>query len=230
MLLTLLILLSFFRNPDLLHRLMGESLWNFHLGIPTNDPPLFKNLVFADGIVRFAGGEPTEEAKAIFAFIPKLRRTFLSTLPAPEPLRQATTTSFSTPTASPSTAGTIRERTPPPSAKPMWRKIDPMKNRMHLNKVWTALPLFLGALSFLSFALYFYSANHAPYSYTNCILAGPVFSLIGMIFSFLTRKSRKAYPNLWICGLIACSLGFILCALILAILIFFLAATVTGGL
>lgn len=49
-------------------------------------------------------------------------------------------------------------------------------------------------------------------------------------FSFLTRKSRKAYPNLWICGLIACSLGFILCALILAILIFFLAATVTGGL
>lgn len=85
-------------------------------------------------------------------------------------------------------------------------------------------------LTFLSFALYFYSANHAPYSYTDCILAGPVFSLIGMIFSFLTRKSRKAYPNLWICGLIACSLGFILCALILAILIFFLAATVTGGL
>lgn len=112
----------------------------------------------------------------------------------------------------------------------MWRKIDPMKNRMHLNKVWTALPLFLGALSFLSFALYFYSANHAPYSYTDCILAGPVFSLIGMIFSFLTRKSRKAHPTLWICGLIACSLGFILCALILTILIFFLAATVTGGL
>ena len=60
---------------------MRESLWNFHLGIPTDGPPLFKNLVFADGIVRFAGGEPTEEAKAIFAFIPKLRRTFLSTPP-----------------------------------------------------------------------------------------------------------------------------------------------------
>lgn len=81
LLLTLLILLSFFRGPDLRHRLMGESLWNFHLGIPTDDPPLFKNLIFADGIVRFAGGEPTEEAKAIFAFIPKLRRTFLSTPP-----------------------------------------------------------------------------------------------------------------------------------------------------
>ncbi len=103
-----------------------------------------------------------------------------------------------------------------------------MKNQMHLDKVWTALPFFLGALSFLCSLLL--SANHAPYSYTDCILAGPVFSLIGMIFSFLTRKSRKAYPNLWICGLIACSLGFILCALILAILIFFLAATVTGGL
>lgn len=81
LLLTLLILLSFFRGPDLRHRLMGEPLWNFHLGIPTDDPPLFKNLIFADGIVRFAGGEPTEEAKAIFAFIPKLRRTFLSTPP-----------------------------------------------------------------------------------------------------------------------------------------------------
>lgn len=81
LLLTLLISCPFFRNPDLLHRLMGESLWNFHPGIPTDDPPLFKNLVFADGIVRFAGGEPTEEAKAIFAFIPKLRRTFLSTPP-----------------------------------------------------------------------------------------------------------------------------------------------------
>ena len=125
-------LLSFFRNPDLLHRLMGELLWNFHPGIPTDDPPLFKNLVFADGIVRFADGEPTEEAKAIFAFIPKLRRTFLSA-----------------PTASPSTAGTIGERTTPPSAKPMWRKIDPMKNRMLQSKPWIALPLFLGALSFL---------------------------------------------------------------------------------
>ena len=48
--------------------------------------------------------------------------------------------------------------------------------------------------------------------------------------AFLTQKSRKAHPALWICGLIACSLGFILYALILAILIFFLAATVTGGL
>lgn len=74
-------LLSIFRGPDLLNRLIGESLWNFHLGIFADDPPLFKNLVFADGIVQFAGGEPTEEAKAIFAFIPKLRRTFLSAPP-----------------------------------------------------------------------------------------------------------------------------------------------------
>ena len=81
MLLTLLILLSFFRSPDLRHRLMEESLWNFHPGISTDGPPLFKNLVFADGIVRFADGEPTEEAKAIFAFISKLRRTFPSTPP-----------------------------------------------------------------------------------------------------------------------------------------------------
>lgn len=51
------------------------------MGFPPTTRPLFKNLVSADGIVRFAGGEPTEEAKAIFAFIPKLRCIFLSTPP-----------------------------------------------------------------------------------------------------------------------------------------------------
>ena len=110
----------------------------------------------------------------------------------------------------------------------MWRKIDPMKNRMLQSKPWIALPLFLGALSFLcSFLLQCQPCAlllHRLHPCRACLL------LDRDDFSFLTRKSRKAYPNLWICGLIACSLGFILCALILAILIFFLAATVTGGL
>ena len=205
---------------------MEFSPWDSH----RRPAPFLKILFSPTGLSGLPAANPLRKPKPSSLLSPSSAAPFFPPLPAPEPLRQATTTSFSTSTASPSAAGTIGERTTPPSAKPMWRKIDPMKNRMLQSKPWIALPLFLGALSFLSFALYFYSANHAPYSYTDCILAGPVFSLIGMIFSFLTRKSRKAYPNLWICGLIACSLGFILCALILAILIFFLAATVTGGL
>ncbi len=80
-LLFLLCLLFLLRSPDLRHRLMGEPLWNFHPELPTDDPPLFKSLTFAGGIVRFSGGEPTEKAKAILASIPKLCRTFLAAPP-----------------------------------------------------------------------------------------------------------------------------------------------------
>ena len=40
--------------------------------------------------------------------------------------------------------------------------------------VLLAMPLALGVLSLLSFALYYYSANHPPYAYTDVIAAGPV--------------------------------------------------------
>ena len=40
------------------------------------------------------------------------------------------------------------------------------------------LPLILGISSFCTFALYYYSANHAPYSYIDVICVGPIFSFI----------------------------------------------------
>lgn len=105
-----------------------------------------------------------------------------------------------------------------------------MKNKTSESKIFIAAPLILGALSLLAFALYFYSANHAPYTsytYTDVIIAGPILSFIGVIISYITRESRKAYPTLWICGLFACSFGFIICVMVILILIVFVAARIS---
>ena len=57
-------------------------------------------------------------------------------------------------------------------------------------KKMNSIPLICGLLSIVAFLIYFYSANHAPYSYTDIILLGPVFSFVGLIFSIITRKER----------------------------------------
>lgn len=103
-----------------------------------------------------------------------------------------------------------------------------MKDRTPKNKILIAVPLILGISSFLTFALYYYSANHAPYTYTNIIVAGPILSFFGVIISILTRKIRKMYPTLWICGLITCLFGFIVCVLIILLLIMIMAAAFNG--
>lgn len=103
-----------------------------------------------------------------------------------------------------------------------------MKDRISKNKILIAMPLILGISSFLTFALYYYSANHAPYTYTNIIVAGPILSFFGVIISILTRKNRKMYPTLWICGLITCLFGFIVCVLIILLLIMIMAAAFNG--
>lgn len=103
-----------------------------------------------------------------------------------------------------------------------------MKDRTPKNKILIAVPLILGISSFLTFALYYYSANHAPYTYTNIIVAGPILSFFGVIISILTRKSRKMYPTLWICGLITYLFGFIVCVLIILLLIMIMAAAFNG--
>lgn len=99
-----------------------------------------------------------------------------------------------------------------------------MKDRTPASKKLIALPLILGITSFLTFAFYYYSANHAPYTYIDIILVGPVLSFIGMIISIITRKSRKMYPTLWTCRLITCLFGFIICALIIVLLIMIMVA------
>lgn len=52
-------------------------------------------------------------------------------------------------------------------------------------KKMNSIPLICGFLSITAFLIYFYSANHAPYSYTDIILLGPVFSFVGLIFSII---------------------------------------------
>jgi hypothetical protein len=82
--------------------------------------------------------------------------------------------------------------------------------------------------SFLAFAIYFYSANHAPYKYTDIILAGPVFSFVGIVISIIMRKSRKQYPMLWFSGLFVCLLGFLVCVCIVLLLIAIMVAAFKG--
>ena len=57
--------------------------------------------------------------------------------------------------------------------------------------------------------LYFYSANHAPYTYIDVIFCGPLCSFIGIVISIITRKTRKIHPALWISGIISCMLGYL---------------------
>lgn len=99
-----------------------------------------------------------------------------------------------------------------------------MKEKRSVNKILASIPLILGIFSLFSFALYFYSANHAPYTYVDVIILGPVFSFIGIVFSIITRKSRKIYPALWISGVISCMFGFIICILVFIALISLMAA------
>jgi hypothetical protein len=103
-----------------------------------------------------------------------------------------------------------------------------MKDKRSSMKTLIALPLILGIASFLTFAIYYYSANHAPYQYTDVILAGPVLSFIGIIILIITRKSRKQYPTLWAGGLFVCLLGFLICVCIIALLIAIMVAAFNG--
>ena len=84
----------------------------------------------------------------------------------------------------------------------IWGK-ERMEDKKPVNKKLMVLPLILGISSFCTFALYFYSANHAPYTYTDIILVGPILSFIGVIVTIITRRSRKLYPlsliHIWRC-------------------------------
>ena len=103
-----------------------------------------------------------------------------------------------------------------------------MKYRKPASKKLMLLPLILGISSFFTFALYYYSANHAPYAYTDIIIVGPILSFIGVIISIVTRKSRKLYPTLWTSGLVICLFGFIICVLIIILLIMIMSAAFNG--
>ena len=99
-----------------------------------------------------------------------------------------------------------------------------MKEERSTNKILALTSLVFGILSLFSFVLYFYSANHAPYTYIDVIFWGPLCSFIGIVISIISRKSRKIHPALWISGIISCMLGFIVCMFVLSMLIVLMAA------
>lgn len=86
-------------------------------------------------------------------------------------------------------------------------------------KKMNSIPLICGLLSIVAFLIYFYSANHAPYSYTDIIVLGPVFSFVGLIFSIITKKERTL---IWWLGLLLSILGFLVCIMVFMILVMFL--------
>ena len=47
-----------------------------------------------------------------------------------------------------------------------------MKEKISTNKILASTSLVFGILSLFSFVLYFYSANHAPYTYIDVIFCG----------------------------------------------------------
>ena len=104
-----------------------------------------------------------------------------------------------------------------------------MKDRKPASKKLMVLPLILGITSFFTFALYYYSANHAPYTYIDIIIVGPVLSFIGVIISIITRRSRNLYPTLWASGLMVCLFGFIICIMIIVLLIMVMVAAYNGN-
>jgi uncharacterized membrane protein YkvI len=103
-----------------------------------------------------------------------------------------------------------------------------MENEKTSIKILVALPLILGLASLLSFAIYFYSANHGPYEYCDIIIAGPVLSFVGIIISIITRKSREQHSTLWFSGLIACLFGFMICVGVILLLVAIMVAMVKG--
>lgn len=52
------------------------------------------------------------------------------------------------------------------------------------------LPVICGILALMVFFLYLYSANHAPYRYTDIISLYPLFSFIGLLISVITIKEK----------------------------------------
>ena len=86
-------------------------------------------------------------------------------------------------------------------------------------KKMNSIPLLCGLLSIVAFLIYFYSVNHAPYSYTDIIVLGPVFSFVGLIFSIITSNVRTL---IWWLGLLLCILGFLVCIMVFMILVMFL--------
>ena len=75
-------------------------------------------------------------------------------------------------------------------------------------------PLVMAILSFFCFVVYLLSAFGSR-SVIMCVIDFvPIFSVIGLVFSFTTRDSRYDHYKIWLAGLIGCALSLFLMVII----------------
>lgn len=72
------------------------------------------------------------------------------------------------------------------------------------------IPLAMGIISFVSFAVYLLSALFFR-SVVMCIIYFvPLCSIVGLVFSFVTRNDKGDHEEIWLRGLISSALSFVL--------------------
>ena len=74
--------------------------------------------------------------------------------------------------------------------------------------------LVMAILSFACFAVYLLSAFGTRSVIMCVVYFVPIFSIIGLIFSFTTRDSRDYHHAIWLAGLIGCALSLVLMVLL----------------
>lgn len=72
------------------------------------------------------------------------------------------------------------------------------------------IPPAMAGLNFMIFVAYLWSAYHSRGKVMALIAFVPIFSIIGMVFSYTTRHSREKHLAIWLFGLIGCVISFIL--------------------
>ncbi len=103
-----------------------------------------------------------------------------------------------------------------------------MDSRKPAGRKPVAVPLILGIASVLSLVLYAYSMNHKLYACVGILFAAPICALIGLVFSIVTRKSRKVRPLLWFGGLALCLLGLVVSLLVMGAWLYLMGALLDG--
>ena len=76
------------------------------------------------------------------------------------------------------------------------------------------LPIVMTILSFICFLIYLLSALGSRSVIMCVVFFVPIFSIIGLVFSFTTRDSRDYHHAIWLAGLIGCALSLVLMVLL----------------
>lgn len=76
------------------------------------------------------------------------------------------------------------------------------------------VPATMGIICILIYAVYLWSALTSRSAAMALVVFVPILSIIGLIFSFVTRNDRSEYEKIWLFGLSSCGISFIFFILI----------------